>query len=131
MRHRLSTPWATCTRKALYTGELTSRVPPRPPRIVADNFRVSRDLKPENLLLDDAFRIKITDFGTGKLLDSGGRDPVHLPACSATNLMHPQVNLLRRLWALPNMSPQSSWNTTRVARGAFNSIERVQTMNST
>ena len=44
MRHRLSTPWATCTRKALYTGELTSRVPPRSPRIVADNFRVSPEI---------------------------------------------------------------------------------------
>ena len=32
----------------------------------------SRDLKPENLLLDDAFRIKIIDFGTGKLLGPGG-----------------------------------------------------------
>jgi len=30
------------------------------------------DLKPENLLLDDNFRIKITDFGTGKILESGG-----------------------------------------------------------
>ena len=43
---------------------------------------VPRDLKPENLLLDDAFRIKITDFGTGKILDSGGTCLIvrrHLP----------------------------------------------------
>ena len=30
---------------------------------------ISRDMKPENVLLDDNMRIKITDFGTAKILD--------------------------------------------------------------
>lgn len=29
------------------------------------------ELKPQNLLLDDEFRIKVTDFGTGKILEDG------------------------------------------------------------
>jgi len=33
------------------------------------------DLKPENLLLDDDYRIKIADFGTGKVLESGSKGP--------------------------------------------------------
>lgn len=36
------------------------------------------DLKPENLLLDDNFRLKITDFGTGKILDTDGWSPIQV-----------------------------------------------------
>jgi serine/threonine protein kinase len=53
------------------------------------------DLKPENLLLDDAFRIKITDFGTGKVLKNGGE---HVCCCYTITLTpsSPTCNLVRR-----------------------------------
>ncbi|KIK98559.1 hypothetical protein PAXRUDRAFT_823726 [Paxillus rubicundulus Ve08.2h10] len=52
-----------CTR--YYTAQIIDAL-----EYMHDKDVIHRDLKPENLLLDSNFRIKITDFGTGKILES-------------------------------------------------------------
>ncbi|KAF9219581.1 kinase-like protein [Gyrodon lividus] len=53
-----------CTR--YYTAQIVDAI-----EYMHDKDVIHRDLKPENLLLDSNFRIKITDFGTGKILEGG------------------------------------------------------------
>ncbi|KAG9316178.1 kinase-like protein [Chiua virens] len=48
-----------------YTAQIVDAI-----EYMHDKNVIHRDLKPENLLLDSEFRIKITDFGTGKILES-------------------------------------------------------------
>ena len=65
MQPSLLTPWRTCTREALFIGMTQVLID------IASPYISDSDLKPENLLLDDHMRLKITDFGTGKLLEEG------------------------------------------------------------
>ena len=57
-------PSTTCIYVASFTGAHVSLT-----HLPHSADPVASDLKPENLLLDDDFRIKVTDFGTGKLID--------------------------------------------------------------
>ncbi|KAF8124901.1 kinase-like domain-containing protein [Boletus edulis] len=61
---RLGSLSLACAR--YYTAQIVDAI-----EYMHDKDVIHRDLKPENLLLDSEFRIKITDFGTGKILENG------------------------------------------------------------
>ena len=78
IRLSLQTLWITCITKASYTGS---------PNLSYDHRNLllslhTRDLKPENLLLDDNYRLKLTDFGTGKVLTAGGNYSTLVISCA-------------------------------------------------
>ncbi|KAF8441736.1 kinase-like domain-containing protein [Boletus edulis BED1] len=79
---RLGSLSLACAR--YYTAQIVDAI-----EYMHDKDVIHRDLKPENLLLDSEFRIKITDFGTGKILENGRKlclsSLVHITPFNAWN----------------------------------------------